>query len=358
MATSLHNSTYGDLDIDPNSTLAIRVCIKSIARSRSQSLFSTTGSEQNQNEIMESGEALAEHIASRGKAKTTYSDMTLDRVMSMSPGELAALHKRVQQLELSNYGLLRRIYGAQISAAPYVQFNGHDPSASNDNSEAYRVLLFEQYQRMMTVARDPYMPDLEPASVEGNRLLKLFLFEFKRLTTARHSSPQSPSSAHSPLHARPSSRDSHGRIGSRVDKKATQAYKSRLEHINIGHRTQSTALTDYQVQLMILEEQNQKRLALMRSQRQNATTPAFDPILYEAQLAAIKVMNHKRIEQQLASPVEELHSPVDTDTSLTADTEMSGGDSPVIESIESPIIALQPIKLPARGRKGKPNSKT
>jgi hypothetical protein len=347
MALSPIMTSFNDQDIDPNSTLVIRLCIRSIARSRAQSFSST--SEQPQTLGVDPSQSLAVHVASHGKAKAMPGDMTRDRVMAMSPNELVLLHKRVQQLELSNYGLLRRIYGAQISANPYIQFTGQTPSADDTKSEAYRIRLFEQYQSMMADARSPRFPDLEPVSAESVRLLQLFESEYARATSpAQNSSRQQ--SPKSPITHKSMSELNWVRGSARVDKQVNQAYKARLQSLHAGGTHASKALTDYQIQLMMLEEQNQKRLTMMRIQREHDQSHTFDPILYEAQLAAIKVTNDRRLEMQNFACAGQIASPVETDESSVADTAMSNSVSPLVESIETPWPEERATKLLSRSR--------
>lgn len=345
MAASLYPPAYNDHDIDPNSTVLIRICIKSIAQTRTQPTLSTTkpdAAHHNTN----SEEPRSGHTTHRGKAKNRHGDMTQGRVMSMSPNELVSLHKRVQQLELSNYGMLRRIYGDQVSAAPYVQFNGHDP-ASSTKTDVYRKRLFEHYQTMMEVARDPEMPDLEPASAEGARLLKTFQQEFARMTQTGSHSPRTSTLAKTHEH-RLRSDQKQSRNAWRVDKKATQAHRARLEQFNTSSRGQSTALTDYQLQLMLLEEQNQERLAMMQAERQATAAPAFDPILYQAQLAALKVANHKRLEMR---DMAQMEVDAGTNESVETDLDMSEGASPVDDATEGWRGRDRTVRLPTRDKR-------
>jgi hypothetical protein len=347
MAASLYEN-YNDHDIDPNSTLLIRICIRSIAQSRVQAVGSLAEGADAQGLVTRSEEPLSGHTAARGKAKKQHGDMTQDRVMSMSPDELVSLHKRVQQLELSNYGMLRRIYGDQVSAGPYVHFNGHDP-ASTPKTDAYRNRLFEHYQTMMEVARDPEMPDLQPASPDGARLLKTFQDCLAHITTSgeRISHHSRKNSAHE--HKLHSPQRSSPTLW-KVDKKAVQAHRARLDQFKSGTRGQSTALTDYQLQLMLLEEQNQERLAIMQIQRQANTPPVFDPILYQAQLAALKVQNYRRLELQDAAQSEAIPAEANTDESMKSDFAMSESESPTTEVADRWRMRDKVVQLPTRDK--------
>lgn len=305
MAHGQNASPIDHGDIDPNSSQMIRICIDSIDQTRSPVSSSEFEFRRNQTpeSRSESDNPVAEHHTRQGNAKSTSGDTSLDTVIIMRSDQLELLHRRVQQLELSNYGLLKRIYGAQISAAPYARFNGPSPVSTLEKvPESYRYRLYEQYQNMMTTARDPRSLGLTPVSVEGARLLQEYLAQVARLT---------PSQGEQHHEHRPRSRHKHGRNSSKIDKKNIQAYKLRLDCSNAGGRPpvqHSAALTDYQTQLMLLEEQNQQRLTMMRSQQQSQSPQLFNWIQYDTQLAALQASNEEQLRLHNLSPTSTLMS--------------------------------------------------
>ncbi|ETN44539.1 uncharacterized protein HMPREF1541_10209 [Cyphellophora europaea CBS 101466] len=327
MAVSQNASQPSEGDIDPNSTLLIRLCISTVPASRRQHQLSDSENlaMRDHGTTFQSIDLLAEDDASHGNAKPAQNDTTRDQVMNMSLDQLELLCRRVQQLELSNYGLLKTIYGPQISAAPFSWFNGHSPASRLEvGSEAYRRLLYDQYRKMMSTARNPEIHHLQPTSPAGASVLREY--QMQLTVQAQHQRDQRPNSE--PKDQNREKSRLHAPF--RVSKTALRAYKRHMDCWDAGIRRpfeQNTALTDYQIQLMALEEQNQRRLLAIHNHTESRDKEQFQMAQYEAQLSALKDMNDRQMSQPSA-PGEPAVSPVDfTRDNLDLDTN-------IVESIE------------------------
>lgn len=109
---------------------------------------------------------------------TSPAQLTFDRVSDMTLSQLDHLQERVSQMEISNYGLLTRIYGRfPTDHQPFPVLIASRLSSSEfpeRGSTEHRQLIFCQYKNMLAIAQDPTrcVNSIEPATAQGAKALQ------------------------------------------------------------------------------------------------------------------------------------------------------------------------------------------
>ena len=200
----------------------------------------------------------------------------------MTLEQLDSLQDRVGQMEISNYGLLTRIYGRfSLGHGPFpliITSRRASPTFPEPGSAQHRQLLFGQYQKMQEIAKDPSrcLSIVEPATARGAKALQDYQMQLALL--AEHRRAQMKRKHHgqdtAPRRPRPRPRP-------RLDCGALRAMQeqcqvldldpqptTRIDHRNDRVIQNTTALSEYQQQLLFLEEQNRRRLLLARQEQE------------------------------------------------------------------------------------------
>jgi hypothetical protein len=189
--------------------------------------------------------------------------LTLEAVLAMSLQQLEKLQNRVAEMEVSNYGLLTRIYGRfPPDRRPFpliITSRNSDPSFPITGSSPHRELVFKQYKNMSAISLDPTrcVEMIEPPTARGAKALQdyqlqlLVLAEKRKAQMKRKYADQEVPTA--PRAEPDSVREMQSKCGVFDLRPSLQ-----------NHRPGSDALTEYQQQLKLLGEQNKKRLLQAR----------------------------------------------------------------------------------------------
>ena len=275
-------------DIDPSSSQLIGLYIKtSVAPYDGPALFTPSPSPiQRDDSITKTIGLLAENLAWRSTDIASSLDTTKNQILRMTLPELQRMQYRVDQLAVSTRGLLKKIYGDQLFSPQLIWITA-DYSASRvlDGAEESRVALHEHYRRLMEITRQPVIAGLHPASHEGVQLLQEYCSRLVMLAQERNDqSPVTGASEHALLRQRPGSRS--GKID-----KASNRHRSRFGSFDASPRSPvecSATLTEYQRQLSLLEQENQRRLG-------ESTILEYNSLTYDEQLAVLKARHEKRL---------------------------------------------------------------
>jgi hypothetical protein len=206
--------------------------------------------------------------------------LSLEHVMDMNLEQLDHLQERICQMEISNYGLLTRIYG---------RFNAHNqpfpivvasrlstPDYPEQGTTKHRRLLFSQYKNMLAIARDPTrcVSLEEPATASGAKALQDYQMQLLLLAEQRRKHLKRKSEDESRPEREPRS--------PRIDTGLSRPIRKSSKVLDLEPRPvilkqegkevilNNKALADYQQQLMLLEEQNRKRLQLAKHEQETA----------------------------------------------------------------------------------------
>ena len=206
--------------------------------------------------------------------------MTLDDVLSMTLAQLENFQDRVGQLEISNHGLLTWIYGRfPPGRGPFplvITSRWTSSTFPEPGSLQHRQLVFKQYQKMMEIAHDPTrcVDIVEPATAHGAKALQDYqmqlalLAEHKRARTKRKYQGQDTG----PRRPRPLPRFDSGSFKTMQEQCRVMDWDSqpnrRMDHRNDRVIPNITALSEYQQQLLHLEEHNKKRLLMARQEQE------------------------------------------------------------------------------------------
>lgn len=214
---------------------------------------------------------------------TTPAELNLERVMSMSLDQLDHLQERVSQMEISNYGLLTRIYGrfsSQSQPFPVVVASRlSSPEFPERGSTKHRRLLFTQYKNMLAIARDPTrcVSTVEPVTASGAKALQDYQMQLLLLAEQRrkHLKRKSEDGTHSNQQPRSPQFDAGQFRTIRKSSKVIDLEPRPVMFTQEGKDIVLTnhALSDYQQQLMLLEDQNRKRLRMAKQEQNRARAP-------------------------------------------------------------------------------------
>jgi hypothetical protein len=206
--------------------------------------------------------------------------LDLQQVMDMTLDQLEHLQERICQMEISNYGLLTRIYG---------RFNAHNqpfpivvasrlstPDYPERGTPKHRRLLYTQYKNMLAIARDPTrcVSKEEPATASGAKALQDYQMQLVLLAEQRRKHLKRKSEDESRSEREPRSPSFNAGQFKTIRKSAKVLdveprpviLKQEGKEVVITNK----ALADYQQQLMLLEEQNRRRLQLAKHEQETA----------------------------------------------------------------------------------------
>jgi hypothetical protein len=199
---------------------------------------------------------LSEHLNTRGYSGN---DLSEGAVMNMMPPQLYSLRFLVHNLEVANSKLQTQLFGDDTQhERDFAVFSKPEPpSRATIGSYSYRNMLYEQYIKMLAIARKPDTNDKVPTTPTGARILQEYRKQLQLLAQSQTQLHKNGSPVqHSPLQVA-------SRHGSRQSFKiAKTTVHPHQKHGPRSPLAQNTALQDYQMQLAILEFQNQKRLEL------------------------------------------------------------------------------------------------
>ena len=203
--------------------------------------------------------------------------LTLEKMMHLSMEQLELLEEKVAQMEVSNNALISRIYGKMASGQrPFPMIMASRKTSKEfpeRGSSQHRQLILSQLKNMMSIAKDPLkcMDNLE-SPTRGARALQeyqmqlLILEQHKRTEMLAADFSDSHRQRRPPLIARatdPSTSDNTLRFLDLGPKKmGRRSADSQTKH----------ALSDYQTQLVLLEQQNRKRLMEARQSQEGCTS--------------------------------------------------------------------------------------
>ena len=207
------------------------------------------------------------------------SALTLEEVLKMSLGQLDRLQERVGQMETSMYGLLTRIYGCFPSDRQPFSLVFSSRMATSDiptlGSPQHRQLVFSQYKKMLTIAKDPTrtVDIARPSSARGARALQDYQMQLMLIAAQRKR----------PVKRKQNEDDDTPRRPPPPLRTESEHFRAMQESCRVldlspgsppvDHRSDraihnATALSDYQTQLLLLEQQNKKRLLLARQRQE------------------------------------------------------------------------------------------
>jgi hypothetical protein len=206
--------------------------------------------------------------------------LSLEQVMDMNLDQLDHLQERICQMEISNYGLLTRIYGrfsAHNQPFPIVVASRlSTPDYPERGTTKHRRLLFSQYKNMLAIARDPTrcVGLEEPATASGAKALQDYQMQLLLLAEQRRKHLKRKSEDESRPEREPRS--------PRIDTGPFKPVRKSSKVLDLEYRPvilkqegkevvlTNKALADYQQQLMLLEEQNRQRLQLAKHEQETA----------------------------------------------------------------------------------------
>lgn len=260
-----------EVDIDPDSSLAIYLWLKDCPMWESPV---TSPIDENIDPCLQDRTQARTH--GRRSERPFTGALTLEKVLGMPMHKLELLQDKVTQMEKSNNGLLTNIYGTFPSDKqpfPMIMTSRHtSPDFPERGSYQHRQLVFSQFKNMMAIARDPTrcMDRIEPSTTRGARALQeyqmqLLLLEQHKRTEMLSQHVQSPTSPTKPTSP------SNWKDGFHVLDLGTK------ENIRRPDSHTSHALTDYQMQLVLLEEQNRKRLMQARKSQERSASVGGRP---------------------------------------------------------------------------------
>ena len=270
MSGSQYPSFSHDIDISPTSNLAIYLYLSEDARAPTSATSSRPKLGANNTRTMSAP-------AKQSKVHPLAGQLTLARVLDMRLEDLDALQTRVAQMEVSNREVLTRIYGRFPTNHQAFSMLFNSASSRSDlpefGSSEHRQLLFTQYRKMLAIARDPprSVDIVEPATSRGAKALQDYQMQLTILAEQRQAQMKRKHNDEADAPARPPPRFDPGVFKAMRDQCRVIDFEPKV-HAPINHRNDrvidnNQALTAYQQQLVLLEEQNQKRLLMAREQQ-------------------------------------------------------------------------------------------
>lgn len=241
-------------DIDSNSSLLIRLCL---------SPSRPSGHVPNEDIKDVFFHDLLSEYRTRYYPTIMACDLTCQQLLAMPLEQLHVMHRRVQQLEASNYSLLKQKFGDQISVEPTWFFD--TPTESSRcafGSAQYRASLHQQYRKMMTIARQPTIPVLLPATIEGKQILRGHQRQRSIIVQQQHGLSCTAISPIRTQHIFHHARSNSQGKPHRVSKSTHHASIRSISEVIRSPSQAKAALSEYQVQLALLEQDNQKRLEM------------------------------------------------------------------------------------------------
>jgi hypothetical protein len=280
MPASRHETSFSEVDIDPRANLAIHLYL----RDGSQMLPESPREADAQNDHPRT-EAYAER-GQQGRSDDNPARLTLGKVSRMSLKQLDRLQDRVGQMEVSNHGLLTRIYGHfSGSRRPFpllVTCRTSDPNFPERGSPQHRQLLFSQYKKMVAILQDPTQCSdiVEPTSLRGARALQDYQIQLLQLADQRRALMKRKYQGRSISPHRAAPIADPGSLKAMRENCGVLDFDPRpvltIDYRNDGMFHRGSAVADYQQQLKLLEEQNRKRLLMARQDyERNSETKAM-----------------------------------------------------------------------------------
>lgn len=208
--------------------------------------------------------------------------LTLEDVLSMTLPQLDSFQDRVGQIEISNYGLLTRIYGRfPPGHGPFllvITSRWTSSTFPEPGSLQHRQLVFDQYQKMMEIAHDPTrcVDIVEPATARGAKALQDYQMQLALLAEHKraHMKRKHQGKANAPHRPQPPPRFDSGSFRAMQEQCRVLDLEpqpnGRMDHRNDRVIPNVTALSEYQQQLLLLEEQNKMRLLLARQTKESS----------------------------------------------------------------------------------------
>ena len=203
--------------------------------------------------------------------------LTLEKMMGLSEEHLGLLEEQVAQMEVSNDALISRIYGSVTTGQrpfPMIMTSRETATAyPKRGSSQHRQLILSQAKNMFSISRDPSkcMGHLEPPTTRGAEVLQEYQMQLLMLEQHKRTEILSADFLDSSRQQRPA-------LTSRATEPSTSdnAFRSlglgpkRVSRRGADRET-NHALSDYQTQLVLLEEQNRKRLMEARQSQEKST---------------------------------------------------------------------------------------
>lgn len=369
-----HETSSGVCDIDHNSSLLIQMYLNTASPPHDGPELFDVPADQIAMNVNSSAfripGLLEEHRQHDNTDDTNFFDMTRDQVLQMPMLRVEQLRHRVQQLEVANFGLLKKIYGDQIDPNFLLSFSDANLLLELDfGSFQYRESLFEQYRKMMSLARHPELGGVVPSTPEGSQLLQQYMAQLVTLAQHQHDHLRVAGFSNYALLHRPHKTTEIKRQPFKIDKAGQRNQKRRVDSFDRGIRSPiygNTALSDYQKQLAVLEQENQRRIA--DTSGDSPLFPRsvdFDLLGYDEQLQILKVRNEQRLKEARAQAIPRLENITDLDRPAlysepsSASSIASSGRSSLPE-LSPPLTASKPstkeslrIQIPRGGRKSK-----
>ena len=279
MAASQDRNRNNSVDVDPEASLAIRLYLREGSRMLPDPQSDADGNHAHPRTLDQRD---PDTHGQFGNLSRKPNPMTLDDVLSMTFEQLDGFQDRVGQMEISNYGLLTRIYGRfPLGRKPFplvITSRWTSSTFPESGSSQHRQLVFKQYQKMMEIAHDPThcVDIIEPATAKGAKALQEYqmqlalLAEHKRAHMKRKHQVQD----NAPRRPQPPPRFDSGSLRAMQEQCRVLDLEPqpnlRMDHRNDRVIPTVAALTEYQQQLLLLEEQNKKRLLLARQEKESS----------------------------------------------------------------------------------------
>ena len=279
MAASQDRKRSNSVDVDPEASLAIRLYLREGTRMLPDPPSDRSVSHDH---AQMSDERDPDREGNFGILPRGPASVSLKDVLSMTLPQLESFQNRVGQLEISNYGLLTRIYGRfPPGRGPFplvVTSRWTSSTFPEPGSIQHRQLVFNQYQKMMDIAHDPprSVDIVEPATAGGAKALQDYQMQLALLAEHKRAHMKRKHQGEPNARRRPSPppRFESGSCREMQEQCRVQDLepepKGRMDHRNDRVIPNVTALTEYQQQLLLLEEQNKMRLLSARQEKESS----------------------------------------------------------------------------------------
>lgn len=273
--------SFDDLDklhIDPDSSLAIYLWLRGCQSGTSPRASPLEGhAEWSACGLMyQHGSGDIKLVDHHQPSRPFTGALTLEKMMGLSVEHLELLEEQVAQMEVSNNALISRIYGSMtMGQRPFPMIMTSRKKATafpKRGSSQHRQLILSQAKNMFSISRDPSkcMGHLEPPTSRGAEVLQEYQLQLLMLEQHKSTEILAADSSDSSLQQRPP-----------LTSRATEpsASDKTFRFLSLGPKRVSRrsadgetnhALSDYQTQLVLLEEQNRKRLMEARQSQEKS----------------------------------------------------------------------------------------